>query len=102
MVGVRYTLVWPEDQVGLAPTGAQIRGSPPRVGRIDRSHLGSIGFGVVGPTRRIFAHKAALCWPGALPPLRAGPRGPPTTPTGGARRPGRCPPPSTPATVPGC
>jgi hypothetical protein len=36
MVGVGYTLVWPEDQVGLAPTGAPIRGSLARVGRIDR------------------------------------------------------------------
>ena len=25
MVGVRYTLLWPEDQFGLAPTGASIR-----------------------------------------------------------------------------
>jgi hypothetical protein len=36
MVGDRYTLMWPEDQVALAPTGASIRGSPARVGVVDR------------------------------------------------------------------
>src|SRR5262245_35644365 len=37
MVGDRYILVWPEDQVALAPTEASICGSPAHVSRIDRS-----------------------------------------------------------------
>ena len=36
MVGDRYTLVSPEDQVALAPAEASIRGSPARFGLIDR------------------------------------------------------------------